>query len=122
MVSDSGDAQNQCEAALDLLHRFGFQSSQSLQQPRASDGAYATTNRDAFGVHAFGRRDARPQWAIGKRTRHRYHHDEFIVDSDEYVVDGDDDGGPVLAWFTGASCAEGDQPQLTASEFRQDRR
>ena len=59
---------------------------------------------------------------MGKRARHRYHHDKFVIDADEYVVDGDDDGRPVLAGFAGAGGAKGDEPEVASFRFRQGRR
>jgi hypothetical protein len=44
------------------------------------------------------------------RARYWYHDDEFVVDAREYLVDGDDDGGAVLAGFADTGGAQGDEP------------
>jgi hypothetical protein len=47
---------------------------------------------------------------VGKRARHGYHDDEFVIDAGKYVVNRDDDGGAVLAGFAGTGGAQGDEP------------
>ena len=75
-----------------------------LQQARASDCAYATTDRHTVDVGTLGGGDDWSKRIGRRRTRYWYHNKEFVIDTCQDVVYRDDYSGPVFTGFTGTAC------------------
>ena len=114
--------ENESQRVFDVVQGFGSDCAETLHQSGPGDRAQASDHRDAVGVDALIRGNARPQRSPGAGTRHRNDNDQLVFDFGEHLVGGHNNRGSALAGFTRAGSAEGDQPQLSPPRLSQYRR